>query len=515
MDSRRVQIPVPLELKRAQSRRNQFSSHKHKVSPSTGPSTGETTELSGDDGSWRRFLSRRGSDTLASGRLPKEARTVSQFHERTLSSKTKEHQASKPRAEFSGTSSLPQQLQEFFVPPARMFPTLSCLKAFESSPPLSAQATHSPIGSQRRRFDPHPLNHNPSLKIRSILGIGMEYPLSPKERKVLGQEEVRSRTATEGPYDCEKSNPPVDDDTLGSIELCYQDSNASPISNDPFATPICSTTRDSNTAEPVTQQLEGDEVPVCISSDSVELLQPTVYPGPSPPLPPLPLAPVAESRPSSSTGSSIFSLSDLVLPSVLPPKDTVFSAKPRDLIISPSSTAVEVPKRWYSARDTPLIALHCRKELECLSEPFAMGIQPPLDKVESSKWSEYSPMSSRSVSPTRGSSVFGGVVEKMKKIVANNNKVKGKTRSSLEPVRRATTFSWPGAGGMGYYAEGEAILQSVSVDNGSGGRGGARGEDFRMERGRGLWRHMGSAEKKREKMREEFKSRIRVVGPGS
>ncbi|KAF8245991.1 hypothetical protein K440DRAFT_382210 [Wilcoxina mikolae CBS 423.85] len=344
----------------------------------------------------------------------------------------------------------------------------------------------------------------------------MEYPLSPRQRKVLGQDEVRSRTATEGPYDCKKSNPTVDDDTLGSIELCYQDSNTSPTSSDPFTTPICSTTRDSNAAEPVTQQLEGDEVSVCISSDSIELLQPTVYPGPSPPLKPLPPTPTAESRPSSSTGSSIFSLSDLALPSVLPPKDTVFSTKPRDLIISPSSTTVEVPKLWYSPRDTPLIALHCRKELECLSEPFAMGIPPPLDKAESSKWSEYSPMSSRSVSPMRGSSVFGGVVEKMKKkIVANNNKAKGKTRGGLEPVRRATTFSWPGVGGMGYYAEGEAIMRSASVDDGSGGRGEAGSEDSRVERGRGLWRHMGSAKKKREKMREEFKSRIRVVGPGS
>jgi hypothetical protein len=321
----------------------------------------------------------------------------------------------------------------------------------------------------------------------------MEYPLSPGQRRVFereaGQNEVRSKAAIEGMCDCESSNTPVDD-TLGPMGLCDQYSNASPIVSDQFVTPPGSTIQDNNAEEAISKQLEEDEVSICLSSDSVELLQPTVYPGPSPPLKPL-------------------SLSDLALPSVLPPKDTVFSAKPRDLIISQSSAIVEVPKLWYSPRDTPLIALHCRKELEYFSEP-----PPLLDKPESSRWSEYSPISSRSVSPMRGS-VFGVLVEKMKKMVVNNCKFKGKTRGGPEPAWRATTFSWPGAGGMGYYAEGEAILQSASVGKDIGGTGGVGNEDSRVERGRGLWRHVGGAERKRERMKEEFKSRIRVVDAGS
>jgi len=345
----------------------------------------------------------------------------------------------------------------------------------------------------------------------------MEYPLSPGQRRVFereaGQNEVRSKAAIEGMCDCESSNTPVDD-ALGPMGLCDQYSNASPIVSDQFVTPPGSTIQDNNAEEAISKQLEEDEVSICLSSDSVELLQPTVYPGPSPPLKPLPPTPTDESRSPSSTAPSILSLSDLALPSVLPPKDTVFSAKPRDLIISQSSAIVEVPKLWYSPRDTPLIALHCRKELEYFSEPLATGTPPLLDKPESSRWSEYSPISSRSVSPMRGS-VFGVLVEKMKKMVVNNCKFKGKTRGGPEPAWRATTFSWPGAGGMGYYAEGEAILQSASVGKGIKGTGGVGNEDSRVERGRGLWRHVGGAERKRERMKEEFKSRIRVVDAGS
>ena len=171
-----------------------------------------------------------------------------------------------------------------------------------------------------------------------------------------------------------------------------------------------------------------------------------------------------------------------------------------------------------------------RKQPQLPQQPAQALLQ--VEPALASRWSDYSPSSSRSASPGRGhgrrgrrgssggvSSVLTDVVHKMRRMVAHKHQVQqGKSRAksskprtaAVDPaVGRAATLSWPGTSRAS--GSGADQPRPASAD------GAPRTADGR------LWGRLGGAAARskkdevkgeRERRRKELKSRIRIVGLG-